>query len=98
MNLAKIKSIKKSKSRVYDITVANDHNFFINKHLIHNCDYTGEIKVILYNTSNVVVTLLKGSKIAQMVFKRVPWVELKPLSSMPTNDSRGAKGFGSSGQ
>ncbi len=63
-----------------------------------DCDYTGEIKVILYNTSNVVVTLLKGSKIAQMVFKRVPWVELKPLSSMPTNDSRGAKGFGSSGQ
>jgi len=98
MNLTKIKKITKSKARVYDITVANDHNFFINKHLIHNCDYTGELKVILLNTSKDQVTLPKGSKIAQMVFKRVPQVTLELLDAMPTNESRGEKGFGSSGQ
>lgn len=98
MNLTKIKKITKSKARVYDITVANDHNFFINKHLIHNCDYTGEIKVILLNTSNEVVSLPKGAKIAQMVFQRVPLINLYQLTQMPTNETRGVKGFGSSGQ
>ena len=97
MNLAKIKKITKIKSRIYDISVANDHNFFINGHLIHNCDYRGLIKVILYNTSNVTINLPKGSKIAQMVFQKVPLVALNLLKEKPTNDSRGTKGFGSSG-
>jgi dUTP pyrophosphatase len=63
-------------------------------------DYTyhNNIKVILLNTSKEVVNLPKGSKIAQMIFKRVPQVTLKQLDAMPTNDSRGTKGFGSSGQ
>jgi dUTP pyrophosphatase len=62
-----------------------------------DCDFTGMIKVILLNTSNSLVTLPKGSKIAQMVFKRVPSISLKLLDSMPTNETRGSKGFGSSG-
>lgn len=63
-----------------------------------DASYTGEIKVILLNTSDVAVNLPKGSKIAQMVFKRVPLVELQALTYMPSNDTRGNKGFGSSGQ
>jgi dUTP pyrophosphatase len=63
-----------------------------------DADYCGECKAILLNTSNNVIRLIKGSKIAQLVFKRVPYVELKQLSSMPTNEIRGSKGFGSSGQ
>jgi DNA polymerase III delta prime subunit len=42
MQLLKIKSIKPSKqSRVYDLTVKDNHNFFITKQqiLTHNCDY-----------------------------------------------------------
>lgn len=62
-----------------------------------DASYTGEIKVILLNTSNVAVSLPKGSKIAQMVFKRVPTVSLQQLTYMPSNDTRGSKGFGSSG-
>lgn len=61
-----------------------------------DCDYVGEIKVILLNTSKEVVELPKGAKIAQMVFKKVPPVELVQISEMPTNDLRGDKGFGSS--
>lgn len=43
MKLSTIKKISKSKKEVYDITVENNHNFFCNGHLIHNCDYRGEI-------------------------------------------------------
>lgn len=63
-----------------------------------DASYVGPIKVILLNTSHEQVNLPKGSKIAQMVFKRVPSITLELLDKMPTNDSRGSKGFGSSGQ
>lgn len=63
-----------------------------------DASYTGEIKVILLNTSKETVTMLKGSKIAQMVFKQVPTVTLIPMQQMPSNKIRGDKGFGSSGQ
>jgi dUTP pyrophosphatase len=63
-----------------------------------DASYTGLIKVILLNTSKEVVNLPKGSKVAQMVFKRVPTVYLTQICYMPSNDTRGSKGFGSSGQ
>ena len=63
-----------------------------------DASYTGEIKVILLNTSKETVRLPKGSKIAQMVFKQVPTIILSLLDTMPTNETRGDKGFGSSGQ
>lgn len=59
--------------------------------------YTGPIKAIVLNTSPVVIEIPKGSKIAQLVFQRIPTVELELLTEMPTNDERGSKGFGSSG-
>jgi dUTP pyrophosphatase len=62
-----------------------------------DAEYTGEIKVILLNTSPTAISLPVGAKIAQMVFKRVPMVELVELTEMPTNATRGVKGFGSSG-
>jgi len=61
-----------------------------------DADYTGEIKVILLNTSKEVVYLSEGAKIAQLVFQRVPKIVLKQLTEMPTNEARGEKGFGSS--
>lgn len=45
MKISKIKKIKRIKEpkQTYDITVENNHNYFCNGHLIHNCDYRGEI-------------------------------------------------------
>jgi dUTP pyrophosphatase len=60
-----------------------------------DADYTGECKAILLNTGTQPIKLPKGSKVAQLVFKRVPWVSLERLSEMPTNALRGAGGFGS---
>jgi dUTP pyrophosphatase len=59
--------------------------------------YTDSIKVILFNTSRKDIYLPSGSKIAQLVFKRVPFIKLVPLKEKPTNENRGDKGFGSSG-
>lgn len=62
-----------------------------------DADYTGYIMVILLNTGTDPVELPAGSKVAQMVFKRIPRVELSQLAARPTNESRGASGLGSTG-
>ena len=61
--------------------------------------YTGEIKVILFNTTNERVKILKGQKIAQAVLcpvvsgKWISFVEVSDVNSKDRND----KGFGSTG-
>jgi dUTP pyrophosphatase len=56
--------------------------------------YRGEIKVVLVNTSDYPYDVLKGTKIAQMVFERIPNVIIEEVAELPTAD-RGAAGFGS---
>ena len=61
--------------------------------------YTGEIKVILFNTTNSNVKILKGQKIAQAVLCPVVsgrWVRLKEIKNVEDKD-RSDKGFGSTG-
>jgi len=97
MKLTKVKSIKKEKKQTYDITVRKNHNFFCNNHLIHNCDYRGEIKIILMNTTtDVPFKIEHGDRIAQMVinrFERVSWNPVKDLD----DTTRGSGGFMSTG-
>ena len=61
-----------------------------------DCDYRGEIKIILVNLSMVKQEVEPGERIAQMViakYERIEWLESHELS----NTSRGAGGFGSTG-
>lgn len=61
--------------------------------------YTGEIKVIIFNTNNHEFIVPKGMKVAQAVVSRCitgRWVKLNKVDSIQTKD-RGDKGFGSSG-
>ena len=61
--------------------------------------YTGEIKVIIFNTSNVGVKIEKGQKIAQAVVSPVvcgKWINLVKVDSIEDKD-RSDKGFGSTG-
>lgn len=60
--------------------------------------YIGEIMVILYNASTEPIILNEGDRIAQMVIKKVPLIELRELQNKPTNDDRGSGGFGSTGK
>lgn len=61
--------------------------------------YTGEVKVIVFNTSSESVTITKGMKIAQAVVARCitgRWVILEKTEKIKSGD-RGDNGFGSTG-
>ena len=61
--------------------------------------YTGEIKVIIFNTNNMSQTIEKGTKIAQAVLSNcIPgkWVDLIKVDDISEKD-RGHNGFGSTG-
>lgn len=61
--------------------------------------YRGEIMVIM--KPDRLTTLDKGTKIAQLVFKKVPQVSIREISKeefeKKTNTTRGVAGFGSTG-
>lgn len=61
-----------------------------------DCDYRGEIKVIVVNLGDVPFTIERGMRIAQLVVApvlRIQWVESATLEA----SARGSKGFGSTG-
>jgi len=61
--------------------------------------YNGEIKVIVFNTTNIEVKIEKGMKVAQAVLCPVingKWVNLEEVKSIE-NKERGSNGFGSTG-
>jgi len=61
--------------------------------------YTGEVKVILFNTNQIPITITKGMKVAQAVLTSVVnggWVQLTHLENNKDKD-RGDNGFGSTG-
>ena len=61
--------------------------------------YTGEIKVILFNTNNEEILIKKGMKVAQAVLCPVvcgKWVNIENVSEIESKD-RSDKGFGSTG-
>jgi len=61
--------------------------------------YTGEIKVILFNTTKGTIKIEKGQKIAQAVLCPVvcgKWLKMKEVSNI-TDKDRSDKGFGSTG-
>jgi len=61
--------------------------------------YTGEIKVIIFNTNNFAYTIEKGTKVGQAVLCPVvngKWVDLQE-TIQEINKDRNANGFGSTG-
>jgi dUTP pyrophosphatase len=59
-------------------------------------DYRGEIKLIVINLGDKEYTLLRGERIAQMVFARVMKPELIEVESLDGTE-RGSGGFGHTG-
>ena len=57
-------------------------------------DYTGEIKVIMYNFGKDDQTISKHSKVAQYIIERAEIAELQEIKILPST-KRGNKGFGS---
>jgi deoxyuridine 5'-triphosphate nucleotidohydrolase len=97
MKLSKIKSIKKEIKQTFDISVRNNHNFFCNNHLIHNCDYRGELGIILINLSDVPVLINDGDRIAQIIISKHETVQWEPVDELGSTE-RGEGGFGHTGK
>lgn len=77
--------------------LALNHGIYVlNAPGIIDADYRGELKCILHNCSNNILTINHGTKIAQLLIikhENIKWIESENLSY--TN--RGVKGFGSTG-
>jgi dUTP pyrophosphatase len=61
-----------------------------------DCDYRGEVKVILANLGDEPFTITRGIRIAQLVIAPVAMAEIIEAGE-PTESARGAGGFGSTG-
>jgi len=61
-----------------------------------DADYRGEVAVILFNGGTTPFDIRRGDRIAQLVVKPVPEVELVEVESLEETE-RGAGGFGSTG-
>lgn len=62
-----------------------------------DCEYRGEVGVIISNTGNLTQKIEKYDKIAQMVIAPVPMIDWEEVDELDTTE-RGEGGFGSTGK
>ena len=60
-------------------------------------DYTGEVKVLLYNTSNVKFEVQKGDRVSQLIFESFKFPLFNEVTEISETD-RSSGGFGSTGR
>ena len=68
-----------------------------NKVGVIDADYRGEVMVSLYNQSSAEQTILKGERIAQLVFLPCPQADFELCNDLD-DTARGSGGFGSTGR
>ncbi len=59
-------------------------------------DYTGEVKVVLFNHGEEDFEIKKGDRIAQLIIEKIEMPEIKIVSELLVTE-RGEGGFGSTG-
>lgn len=59
-------------------------------------DYRGEVKIIIQNLGSEQVTLIRGERVAQLVFSLFQSPEVAEVEEL-SNTDRGESGFGSTG-
>lgn len=59
-------------------------------------DYTGEVKVLLFNLSDKPIVLAKHERIAQLILKKIETPEVEEVQELGVT-ARGGNGFGSTG-
>ncbi|HEX8111071.1 MAG TPA: dUTP diphosphatase [Kofleriaceae bacterium] len=78
--------------------LARDHGVtLVNSPGTIDCDYTGELVVLVINHGDRAVRIEPGQRIAQLVVAPVVQAELVEVSELPAT-ARGAGGFGSTGR
>ena len=58
-------------------------------------DYTGEVKVIMFNMSDKDVVVVKGERIAQLIVPLIEYPEVEEVDKIDKVTERGSGGFGS---
>ena len=77
----------------------NQGLFVLNSPGTVDAGYTGEVKVIIFNTNNTSVTIKKGMKVGQAVVCPIitpEWLDIYQTDSIKSKD-RNSNGFGSTG-
>ena len=90
----------------YEIQIRSKSGLAINQGLMVlnspgtiDCGYTGEVKIVLFNSSQEPFQVDRGMKIAQAVYAHCmngKWVELEEVDEIENKD-RNENGFGSTG-
>jgi dUTP pyrophosphatase len=62
-----------------------------------DADYTGEVKVLLFNLTDKEITLEKHERIAQLIIKKIETPEVEEVEELGVTE-RGEQGFGSTGK
>lgn len=62
-----------------------------------DADYTGEVKVLLFNLSDKEIVLGKHERVAQLILKKIETPEVLEVQELGVTD-RGDNGFGSTGK
>lgn len=75
----------------------NEGLFVLNSPGTIDYGYSGELRIILYNSTYNAVTILHHEKIAQLVLCPIVVPVLEEVAVMSVNQDRGDHGFGSSG-
>ena len=75
--------------------LAVKNGLFVNAGVIDK-DYTGEIKVIIYNSNYMPHYFKAGDRIAQIIIEKIYYPEVRQVAEL-NSTSRGANGFGSTG-
>ena len=100
---------QKIRNWIMSADVRNQIDVVMEKHLMVfnspgtiNQSYRGEIKVLLYNTSDKIQWIKRGDRIAQLVFICTPIVYFEQITEETFNETeavsdRGSGGFGSTG-
>lgn len=68
-----------------------------NKIGVIDCDYRGEVRVVLLNHSSIPQTVLPGERVAQLLIVPVATAIFKAVDELSVTE-RGAGGFGSTGR
>ena len=59
-------------------------------------DYSGEVKVLVFNVSDKYIEVHRGQRIAQLILEKIAYVDVEEVDSL-IDTERGTGGFGSTG-
>ncbi len=75
--------------------LAAKHGIFINAGVI-DCDYRGEIGIVVHNSGKQTFQIAKGDRVAQCILERAIRPKIREVNEL-SETARGSGGFGSTG-